>query len=501
MAAIIEVKYFNSFLLKKTINYNSSSPSGATKLPVWNGSRGIQQTGPSTNWILGSNPVTSGLNSTDNWLVEESRIRGGYNNTIVDLGPRAFLVEEELNGIQRINSLIYSGIFNSRTGINQTNVFPVGDDISKSLDPSQGSIQRLFAENTNLTIFQENKVSYSLIDKDAIYTAEGGGVQVSQLNLVLGQIVPYLGNFGIGKNPESFATYGFRKYFVDPDRGAVLRLSRDGITEISNYGMYDFFRDELSNVNTNTSSGNIPGGWDIHNKQYVVSLQNTANNKFNTLSFDESVRGWTSFFTYKPEFMVSLRNDFYSLNNGILYQHYSDSVNRGNFYGTNNNTSITFIFNPNVSMSKNFKTVNYEGSNGWRIDSIESDQTGPDNYNGVYSNVTDLTASIPSYLGGEYILNPVTNEVVYPAQYGTVFGNDNPPYNRSYAGFVRKENKYVANLINATPSTQGEVIFGNQMSGIKGYFTTVTISTDDATAVGEIKELFAVSSEYVQSAY
>jgi len=39
------------------------------------------------------------------------------------------------------------------------------------------------------------------------------------------------------------------------------------------------------------------------------------------------------------------------------------------------------------------------------------------------------------------------------------------------------------------------------MSGIKGYFTTVTISTDDATAVGEIKELFAVSSEYVQSAY
>ena len=491
MAAIIEVKYFNSFLLKKTI-------SSSSKLPLWNGSRGIPKVG---NMQGGYSQVGTAYSSTDNWLIEESRIRGGYNNTIVDLGPRAFLVEEELNGIQRINSLIYSGIFNSRTGINQTNVFPVGDDISKSLDPSQGSIQRLFAENTNLTIFQENKVSYSLIDKDAIYTAEGGGVQVSQLNLVLGQIVPYLGNFGIGKNPESFATYGFRKYFVDPDRGAVLRLSRDGITEISNYGMYDFFRDELSNINTNTSSGNIPGGWDIHNKQYVVSLQNTANNKFNTLSFDESVRGWTSFFTYKPEFMVSLRNDFYSFNNGILYQHYSDSVNRGNFYGTNNNTSITFIFNPNVSMSKNFKTVNYEGSNGWRIDSIESDQTGPDSYNGTYSNVTDLTASIPSYLGGEYILNPATNEVVYPAQYGTVFGNDNPPYNRNYAGFVRKENKYVANLINATPSTQGEVIFGNQMSGIKGYFTTVTISTDDSTAVGEVKELFAVSSEYVQSAY
>ena len=148
MAAIIEVKYFNSFLLKKTINYNSSSPSGATNLPVWNGSRGMQKTG-SNPLTIGVYPIINNLNSTNNWLIEESRIRGGYNNTIVDLGPRAFLVEEELNGIQRINSLIYSGIFNSRTGINQTNVFPVGEDISKSLDPSQGSIQRLFAENTN----------------------------------------------------------------------------------------------------------------------------------------------------------------------------------------------------------------------------------------------------------------------------------------------------------------------------------------------------------------
>ena len=490
MAAVIEVKYFNSFLLKKTI---ANAANGNN--PLWNGSRGVP-TG-----VQGANPVTANYSTTNNWLIEEARIRGGYNNTIVDLGPRAFLVEEELNGIQRINSLIYSGIFNSRTGINQTNVFPVGDDISKSLDPAQGSIQKLFAENTNLTIFQENKVSYSLIDKDAIYTAEGGGIPVSQLNLVLGQIVPYLGNFGIGQNPESFATYGFRKYFVDPDRGAVLRLSRDGITEISNYGMYDFFRDKLANVNTSTSSSDVVGAWDIHNKQYVVSIQGTSSADFSTLSFDENVRGWTSFFTYKPEFMVSLKNDFYSFNDGILYQHYSTAAPRGSFYGVETNTSITFIFNPAISVSKNFKTINYEGSNGWRIDSIESDQTGPDDLNGLYSNVSDISASIPSYLGGEYIINPANNEVVYPAQYGSVFGNDNPPYDRSYAGFVRKENKYVANLINNTPSTQAEVIFGNQMSGIKGYFATVTISTDNVTAVGKGKELFAVSSEYVQSAY
>ena len=492
MAAIIEVKYFNSFLLKKT---NQGSTAGNEE-PKWNGSRGVP-TGVNGSWPV----ISTGTGNASNWFIEEARIRGGFNNTTVDFGPRAFLVEEELNGTQRLNSLIYSGIFNSRTGINQTNVFPVGEDISKSLDPAQGSIQKLYAENTNLNIFQENKVSYALIDKDAIYTAEGGGTAVSQLNLVIGQIVPYLGNFGISKNPNSFATYGFRKYFVDTDRNAVLRLSRDGITEISNYGMYDFFRDEFSSISTTTSEGIVVGGWDIHNKQYVVSLQNTASRDYNTLAFDEQVKGWSSFFSYRPNFMVSLRNDFFTFNEGSLYKHYSTTANRGNFYGVDNNTSITFIFNPAVSLSKNFKTINYEGSNGWRIDSFISDATGPDEYNGQYISFNDTTNSVPSYMEGEYILNPATGEVVYPAQYGSVFGNTNPPYNRNYAGFVRKENKYVANLVSSTPANQGEIIFGNQVSGIKGYFATVTISTDNTTQVGSAKELFAVSSEYVESSY
>jgi hypothetical protein len=39
------------------------------------------------------------------------------------------------------------------------------------------------------------------------------------------------------------------------------------------------------------------------------------------------------------------------------------------------------------------------------------------------------------------------------------------------------------------------------MTGIKGYFATVTISTDSVTDPGGMKELFAVSSNYVESSY
>tara|TARA_R110001599_G_scaffold6181_5_gene30753 strand:+ start:752 stop:1108 length:357 start_codon:yes stop_codon:yes gene_type:complete len=107
MGAIIEVKYFNSFLLKKTVN----NADAASLVSAWNGSFGVP-TG-----VAGAYPVFTTIDETHSWVVEEARIRGGYNNTNVDYGVKAYLVEDEPNSSVRFNSMIYSGIFNSRTGI------------------------------------------------------------------------------------------------------------------------------------------------------------------------------------------------------------------------------------------------------------------------------------------------------------------------------------------------------------------------------------------------
>jgi len=183
-----------------------------------------------------------------NFIIEEMYIRGGFNNNSMSLGVRAYLDEEEPLQQHRLNALIYSGIFNSRTGINRTNEFPVGTNITKAANPDFGSIQKIYAEENNLIVLQENKCSRALIDKNAIYNAEGGGSVTTQRQ-VMGELVPYAGEYGISKNPESFAIYAYRKYFVDRNRNAVLRLSHDGITEISEYGMRDWFRDNLSSLN------------------------------------------------------------------------------------------------------------------------------------------------------------------------------------------------------------------------------------------------------------
>ena len=240
--------------------------------------------------------------------------------------------------------------------------------------------------------------------------------------------------------------------------------------------MIDYIRDQLNDIDIPTEEGKIISGWDIYTKQYVLSLQKAQSSEYQTLSFDEQVLGWPSRFTYEPAQMFSVKNRFYSVNyNGSLWQHNHESSTssddtRSRFYGTN----ITFIFNPKISASKVFKTINYEGSAGWEVTAFNAARS---------FELNDVASSVKSYGEGVYTDGGVTY----------------------YEGFYKKEGKYFANLINNSLPTSGEVVFGDSMSGVKGYYSTVTIQTDASTQVvgegGKARELFAVSSEYVESSY
>ena len=509
MAAILELKFFNSFWLKKLDTIVEVENTTATldapvvdspNIIITEGNVNIG-VGQNVNWgiltpvpnpyiyikisdtefvlsedvsiddatVLTFGPITNfdfipnAYDTTEesDWFVEEARIRGGYNNTNVDLGVKAYIVEDDLLQQHRKNSLIYSGVFNSRTGINNTNQFSVGEDITRSLDPYNGSIQKLYSEDTNLIVFQEFKVSRALIDKNAVYSAEGEPMTTSGAQ-VIGQIQAYAGNYGIATNPESFAVYGYRKYFTDRNQGLVLRLSQDGITEISEYGMSNFFRDTLSILD---DSNLIIGMWDMHNKEYVVSLQN-SNGSYNTLAFDEDVQGWTSFFDYKPNYGSSLRNNFYTFKEGKIWKHYAASVTRGNFYNINNDSSVYLIFNPDVSVVKTFKTVNYEGRTGWEVTNF----------------YTETDTSLP--------ITRAQNILTLADMEAQLFTNS----------FKNKETKYFANLINTSPATSGEIIWGESIMGIKGTFATVKLRYQNQVLQNKA-ELFAVSSEYIESSY
>ena len=64
------------------------------------------------------------------------------------------------------------------------------------------------------------------------------------------------------------------------------------------------------------------------------------------------------------------------------------------------------------------------------------------------------------------------------------------------AGFDRKANKYVANIVNNSAAAEAEVRFGNVISGVKGYYLDVQFSTDSVTDPGGFKGLYSVGLNY-----
>ena len=59
-----------------------------------------------------------------------------------------------------------------------------------------------------------------------------------------------------------------------------------------------------------------------------------------------------------------------------------------------------------------------------------------------------------------------------------------------------RDSKYVANLVNDSVVSAQEVNFGSSITGIKGFFATVKMSTDATTDFGGVKELYASSTEF-----
>lgn len=93
-----------------------------------------------------------------------------------------------------------------------------------------------------------------------------------------------------------------------------------------------------------------------------------------TLVFDEKVKGWVSFFSYTPEWMISVGSRFYSFKNANLYEH-DTNMQRGNFYDTPNDAVVTTVINDAISDDKVYKTVILEGNKAWET-SFVTNYTG-----------------------------------------------------------------------------------------------------------------------------
>ena len=407
--------------------------------------------------------------------VESDRIRDDYNAPQIDNGVKVSTTFLDYGRERRGSGMIYSGIYNSTSGVNNLNEFNMAEKITKDINPSYGSIQRLKTRDTDVVVFTEDKVLRVTTNKDALYNADGNP-QLMASNRVLGTAVPFGGDYGISNNPESLAWDQYRLYFTDMQRGAVLRLSQNGLTPISNVGMKTWFRDNLKKTNS------LLGTFDPVNGEYNITLDYKIGYDDNkTVSFNEGGKGWVSFKSFAPEAGVGVGgkyitalskdlNDPEKVKKGIWEHHvditktdntainFGKVINRNVFYATNDtiqaegvglepyhdNSTLSILFNDIPSSVKAFRTVNYEGSQSRVLKFTTENTTQPDGT--PFNEIKD---------GEYYNLNEVDGWWVssIKTDLSSRLGGDESLYDSTILEFKNKEGKWFNKIVGANRSS------------------------------------------------
>tara|TARA_R110002126_G_scaffold154265_2_gene301371 strand:+ start:589 stop:954 length:366 start_codon:yes stop_codon:yes gene_type:complete len=95
-----------------------------------------------------------------------------------------------------------------------------------------------------------------------------------------------------------------------------------------------------------------------------------ANEK--TLSYSEGVKGWPSFYSFNPEYMIGMNAYFYTFKYGRLYRH-NTNEQRNTYYSVYTPSEITGVFNAEPTTIKLFKTISIESSASWECTNLSTD--------------------------------------------------------------------------------------------------------------------------------
>lgn len=86
-----------------------------------------------------------------------------------------------------------------------------------------------------------------------------------------------------------------------------------------------------------------------------------------TLTFDEKVKGWTSFHSYIPDGFLRLNNRFYTVKDGQIWLHNETLNGYCKFYGVQYSALVETIINENSQEDKNYKDLILESLFAWDV--------------------------------------------------------------------------------------------------------------------------------------
>lgn len=241
-----------------------------------------------------------------------------------------------------------------------------------NFDKKYGSLYSIQDYNDRLLGLQQNRVSFTTVNKNLLSYADGSGsVSVSENpfgSTLYAEVDAGLSDPFIG----SVLNNGGSVYFADYDREKIVKVSGNGLSFISDLGLRSEFEDEFRAYKNASEKINIVSGYDPRDGVVFFTFEYSPSSK--TYGYTESTGFWTSRFSFIPSRYAYIDNTMFTFKfdqtlaytQDIIIWKHTDSADRCKYYDEQYDSSVTVVSNQTPSNVKVFDAMSLEtDSDSW----------------------------------------------------------------------------------------------------------------------------------------
>lgn len=266
-------------------------------------------------------------------------------------------------------------------------------DPDQKIFPSEYGRIRYLANTSNAQVESVGAILLAIGEKEtfSIYvnrtTLEdlSGRTLVSLSDKILGSYNTLLGSHGT-LNPESVSVYRGRVYYWDATYGSWIQYGRDGLTELGDYKMQNWFKDLASLLIGQYTSSTPPiafSEFDPFNNELITfndhsSLPATFKEYsiYKGAMFSDLDNRWKSCHSYEPDCFSRINTQLVSFKNGSVFLH-EQGTGYLNFYGSKKDAYIEPVAT-NMSNIDVWNNISITSTDKWSVERFLSEYRGAD---------------------------------------------------------------------------------------------------------------------------
>lgn len=302
-----------------------------------------------------------------------------YFASAVNSNGRPWLFDENANQVTYPVLYRWSLSFQVETNINQNSRF-YGKNFDE-VERSYGALMAMKSSDRTLVFFQERKCGHTAVYSKSISDNSGGSQLITTDNIIVPNNVGYYkGDFGVGNQATSIVRSGYVYYFVDPIKNKILRLSMDGVTDLTELYKVQTWANQNIPKYLNPGTYSFGGAQKVlgvfNNRpdnvdEYLLLAQGTDVVEGELMSFEESYNAFNGKVDVDCDGMICAESNLFYFKGGLLYKQVTTTAT-ANFFGVQKTPSITLVFNANISVKKVYNALGYM-SNGIWVSDVKGD--------------------------------------------------------------------------------------------------------------------------------